>query len=299
MSISPATAGPVPGRRPPLARHPYRDSTAVLATIHDKLPLIAPAMLTAVGLDVRDVRVDTDQLGTFTGDVARPGTPWATAIAKARLGMNATSTRLGLASEGSIGPPPGLAFVIAALELVVLVDDERGIIVGETAIGYDIITIAADITPGDDIDALLQRGGFPEHRMIVRPAAGPPTPPHKGVHDRVALDEAIRSCAALSPDGHAHLETDLRAHHCPSRRPIIAAAAHRLARRLATRCPTCATPGWGIVRVELGVPCQLCGRPVQLPNADVHGCEACNVEQTVSRPESNGADPGRCQWCNP
>lgn len=79
----------------------------------------------------------------------------------------------------------------------------------------------------------------------------------------------------------------------------IAAAAHRLAERLATRCPTCTTPGWGIVRVELGVPCQLCRRRVPVPNADVYGCAACTFEQAVSRPESNGADPGRCQWCNP
>lgn len=135
--------------------------------------------------------------------------------------------------------------------------------------------------------------------MIVRPDAGRPAPLHKGVHDRAVLDEAIRTCAALSSDGHVHLETDLRAHHCPSRRPIIAAAAYRLVERLATRCPTCATPGWGIVRVELGVPCQLCGRPVQVPNADVYGCAACTAEQTVSRPESNGADPARCRWCNP
>ena len=299
MSISPATAGPAPEPGPPLDRHPYRARTAVLSTMHDKLPLIAPAMGAAVGLDVRDVHVDTDQLGTFSGDVARRGTPWETAVAKARLGMRAAGIRLGLASEGSIGPPPGLAFVIAARELVVLVDEERGIIVGETAIGYDIITIAADIAPGDDIESLLQRGGFPEHGMIIRPAAGPLAPLHKGIHDRSGLDEAIRTCAAVSTDGRAHVETDLRAHHCPSRRPIIAAAAHRLAQRLAACCPTCATPGWGIVRVELGVPCQHCRRPVQLPNADVFGCAACTFEQTVSRPESNGADPGRCEWCNP
>ena len=299
MSNPPAGVEPDLERQPRLDRHPYRASTAVLATMHDKLPLIAPAMLTAVGLDVRDVHVDTDRLGTFTGDVARLGTPWETAVAKARLGMNAAGVRLGLASEGSIGPPPGVAFVVAARELVVLVDDERGLVVGESAIGYDIITIAADVAPGDDIERLLQRGAFPEHGMIVRPAAGPPAPLHKGIHDRSGLDDAIRACAAVSPDGRAHIETDLRAHHCPSRRPIIAAAAHRLAERLAALCPMCATPGWGVVRVELGVPCQHCRRPVQLPSADVFGCAACTFEQTLTRPESRGADPGRCSWCNP
>ena len=205
MRTSPVVAGTEPEGRPPESRHPYRGRTSVLATMHDKLPLIAPAMLTTMGLQVVGVAVDTDHLGTVT----------------------------------------------------------------------------ANVTSGDDIDALLQRGGFPEHGVIVRPDAGRPAPLHKGVHDRAVLDEAIRTCAALSSDGHVHLETDLRAHHCPSRRPIIAAAAYRLVERLATRCPTCATPGWGIVRVELGVPCQLCGRPVQVPNADVYGCAACRGRTDV------------------
>jgi len=279
--------------------HPYSGRTAVLATMHDKLPLIAPAMVAAIGLDVRNVAVDTDRLGTFSGDVTRLGTPWETAVAKARLGMAAAGTGLGLASEGSIGAPPGLAFVVAAAELVVLVDDDLGIVVGETSVGYDIVTVADELAPGDDLDALLRRGGFPAHGLIVRPAAGPPTPVRKGIHDRAALDEAIRMCAALSADGRARVETDLRAHHCPSRRPIIAVAAQRLADRLATRCPSCTAPGWGIVRVELGVPCRLCGCDVPLPNADVLGCAACPAEQTVDRPDLDGADPARCQWCNP
>ena len=280
-------------------RHPYSQRTAVLATMHDKGRLIAPALRTTIGLEVRDVAVDTDQLGTFSGDVARTGTPWETAVAKARLGMHATGSRLGLASEGSIGPPPGFPFGVVTVELVVLVDEELDIVVGESSVGYDLITLTANVLPGDDIEALLERGGFPEHGMIVRPATGPATPLQKGIHERKVLDDAIRECAIASPDGRAHVETDLRAHHCPSRRPIIAAAAQRLGERLATCCPTCATPGWGIVRVELGVPCQLCGRAVHLPNADVYGCVACEVGQTVHRPISDGADPGRCQWCNP
>lgn len=280
-------------------RHPYRGWRAVLATMHEKLPLIAPAMHRGVGLDVYDVAVDTDQLGTFTGDVARTGTPWDTAIAKARLGMNATGSRLGLASEGSIGPSPSVPFLIADVELVVVVDDELGIIIGETATQYDIVTIAADITPGDNIETLLQRGGFPEHGLTVKPAGGQSTPLHKGIHDHAVLDRLIGECATVSSDGRAHLETDLRAHHCPSRRPIIAAAACRLAERLAACCPTCTTPGWGIVGVELGVPCEHCGLLVQVPNADIYACASCDHEQRVPRTEPTMADPSWCEWCNP
>ena len=294
MNISHPVAGSDPRHRPPWSRHPYHGRTAVLATMHDKLPLIAPAMLAAIGLDVHDVPVDTDQLGTFTGDVARPGTLWATAVAKARLGMDASRTRLGLASEGSIGPPPGLAFVIAAVELVVLVDDELDIVIGETETGFDIVTVSADIALDDNIEILLQHGRFPAHAMTVRPAVGVLQPIYKGIRTRRELARAIGECAAVSSNLHARVETDLRAHRCPTRRPIIA----RAAERLAACCPECTTPGWGIVRLELGLPCALCGRCVPVPRADVFGCARCPAASTVDRDRAV-ADPADCEWCNP
>jgi len=261
--------------------------------------LIAPAMTKALGMTVETSHVDTDRMGTFIGDVARPGNAWDTAVAKARLGMAATGSRLGLASEGTFGPSPALPFITAATELVVFVDDDRAIVVGEAVIDYTVVSVAADVRPGDVIDDLLVRARFGEHCLIVRPTIPSLNPIFKGIHDRRVLDRAIRDCAAASPDGHAHIETDLRAHHCPTRRPVIAAAAQRLAARLAVCCPTCATPGWGIVRVERGVPCRHCQRMVLIPSADVHGCPACRTERTEPRPGSTFADPGECEWCNP
>ena len=51
---------------------------------------------------VQGVDADTDVLGTFTGDVPRPGSPFETAVAKARIGMGLTGCSLGLASEGTM-----------------------------------------------------------------------------------------------------------------------------------------------------------------------------------------------------
>ena len=282
-----------------MSRHPYRDKTAVLTTMHEKLALIAPAMLTTIGLEIRGIVLDTDRLGTFAGDIARQGTQWDTAVSKARLGMAFTGSNLGLASEGSVGPLAAMPFVTGTVELVVLVDDTLGIVVGETAIDYTVATVAADIAPGDDMSDMLQRGRFPDHGMIVRPACGPTSPLHKGIHNLEVLDRAIRECALASADRRARVETDLRAHHCPTRRPVIQRAASRLAARLAARCPSCATPGWGVVRVELGVPCGHCGYPVPIPNADVSGCVACTTEHAKDRTYLAYADPGQCEQCNP
>lgn len=282
-----------------VAASPYAGTTATLATKHDKLGLIAPALLETLGMTVRAAEVDTNQLGTFTGDVCRPGDALHTAVAKARPGMLATGSSLGTASEGRFGPLPALPFVTAATELVVLVDDQRGTVVAETVTDFTVITVAADVRPGNASVDLLVRARFPEHELIVRPAGRSAQPIVKGIHDRAVPDQAIRDCASSSPHGLARVETDLRAHDCPTRRPVIAAAAQRLAARLATDCPACTCTGWGIVRVEHDLACRHCGCTVLVPRADVFGCAACATESTEPRPGATPADPRECEWCNP
>ncbi len=272
----------------------------MLSTKHDKLPLIGPPLECAVGLRVDAVAVDTDTLGTFTGDIPRLGPPLDTAIAKARLGMSAAGQALGIASEGSIGPHPATPFVIADRELVVLVDDDAGIVVWEAHTSWDIVTATTTVRPGENLEQFLTRAGFPAHQLIVRPNSGQAQPIHKGIASMERLAGAITECASVATDGLACVETDLRAHACPSRRTVIADAAGRLASRLAARCPACGAPGWGRVDVLVGVPCAWCGTEVARPRAEIDGCVACEHRQTRSIVSAEvRADPGECPSCNP
>jgi hypothetical protein len=276
--------------------HPYRHRQAALATRHGKLPLIAPAMSEFIGLDVVAIDVDTDTLGTFTGEVERTGTPWETAIAKARLGMAARGLPLGIASEGSFAPYDPAPFVIAETELVVLVDDVLGIVIGESETAFSPPTVRLETVPGDLDLGALDRGGFPEHGLIVRPVDAM-SPIVKGLHDIAELHRAIATCASASPLGLACVESDLRAHHHPFRRDVIARAAGRLARRIAARCPLCAAPGWGITDHETGAPCALCHQPTWTTLADIWGCVGCHNSVRIER--SEWADPAQCTLCNP
>lgn len=280
--------------------HPYAGRTAVLATKHDKLSLIGPPLTEAVGLQIEVVGVDTDSLGTFTGDVPRRSPPLETAIAKARLGMSAAGRTLGLASEGSIGPDPAMPFITGDQEIVVLVDDDNGIVIWESHSSWDIVTASTSINAQDDLEPFLSKASFPDHQLIVRPNSGAPYPIRKGLSSIDALTSAISECAAVSSDGMARVETDLRAHACPSRRVVIAAAAERLAARIAARCPSCQAPGFGRVDVIVGVPCALCGAEVARPRAEVDGCPACayKMERPLISPDTR-ADPGECPYCNP
>ncbi|MHB8296137.1 MAG: DUF6671 family protein [Acidimicrobiales bacterium] len=282
------------------SQHPYDGRVAVLATKHAKLPLIGPPLARFVGLAVEEAPVDTDILGTFSGEVPRPGPPLETAVSKARLGMRATGHVLGLASEGSIGPDPAIPFVTADREIVVLVDDDAGLVIWEAHTSYDIVTATTTARPGEDLTRFLSQAGFPAHRLIVRPNQGPVRPVRKGIDDLTALTVAIAEIAATSPDGRARVETDLRSHACPSRQPVIAGAAERLAQRVASRCPSCGAPGWGRIDVVVGIPCSWCGGEIASPRAELDGCPSCDRRdlRDLLPPGATG-DPANCPACNP
>lgn len=187
-----------------------------------------------------------------------------------------------------------------ARELVVLVDDERGLVVTGTAASHDVVSLTTTAAPGDDLMSLLARAGLPQHAVIVAPHAGGFQQLHKGLRDLDEIAEAVTVSAAASSDGRARIESDLRAHCSPSRRTVIAAAARDLAGRLARRCPACDAPGWGVVAAVVGLQCAWCHGEVQRLRAKVHGCPGCEHRAEVRVvAEDAVADPGECPRCNP
>jgi hypothetical protein len=83
-----------------LTAHPYLHKKIVLTSKHEKLKLIKPAFNENVGCDLFEIDLDTDQLGTFSGEIERIAPPIETAINKARLGMKETGSLIGIASKG-------------------------------------------------------------------------------------------------------------------------------------------------------------------------------------------------------
>jgi len=282
--------------------HPYTGSRVALATLHDKARALAPAFAALGARLVVADDVDTDALGTFSGEVPRTGTALETAIAKARLGMGATGLPLGLATEGSFGPDPAIGFVPLHRELAVLVDDVHGQVVCESMHTHDTNHGGLVYPPGHRPQAAdLARWGFPAHALLVRSEPfGPGARVRKGLRDRAALDGAIDECSAASAEGWVRVETDMRAHCNPTRMRHIEALGLRLVERLQVRCPACAAPGFGRIEVRAGLPCADCATPTRGVLADVLGCGACDARR--ERPRSDGrrlADPATCDRCNP
>lgn len=246
--------------------------------------------------------IDTDKLGTFTGEISRIGTMREVAIAKARLGIGATGIPIGIASEGSYGPHPSIPFISCGIELMLLVDTERDIIVTEQLVDlapiYDHI-ITADIA---GLTEFLKRIHFPDHAVIARSniPKHATTLIHKGLRTSEALATAIADCFASSSDRRALVQTDMRAHMNSTRMAVLGRLAVMLTDRLATLCPACGSPGYGQIHVETGLPCEWCGSPTAMVRHQNFGCVVC--DHLEKRPRSDGltrADPGHCLECNP
>lgn len=289
----------------------YAGRAVVLATMHSKEQAVAPAFEEHLRVSLTVPQgLDTDLLGTFTGEVARVGTMLETAVAKAHAGMDLTGIALSIASEGSFGPHPLVPFVAGGIELMVFVDRERGIIVHETLVSrstnfaHYVVANGSAGSLDEPARLFLDQVGFPAHAVIVRPHGGSTgnTGPAlaKGIRDPARLHACIALAASVSNDGHARIETDMRAHMNPTRMTELALVAERLARRLATPCPSCSAPGWGQVDVITGLPCEDCGAFTDLVAAEVFGCAACSHRAEVARyGVGRFASAARCPECNP
>ncbi len=291
------------GKRPgPGASAVARYGGVVLATMHGKERAIAPPFADHLGLIVRPaLGLDTDQLGTFSGEVPRRGTMLEVALRKARLGMHIAGLPLGLASEGTFGPHPAVPFFPAGMELLVFVDEVRGLVVHESLVDEATNFAHCVSASGDTLAPFLERVGFPSHGLIVRPNAGDPLVAlTKGITSRTNLERAVRDAAAVSADGAARLETDMRAHLNPTRMRSLGVLAERLARRLATPCPACGAPGFGRTGTRSGLICEECGEPTDMVAAELFGCPACGHRDERARGDGLSRAPARsCPACNP
>ncbi|MBY0443370.1 MAG: hypothetical protein K2Q25_14735 [Mycobacteriaceae bacterium] len=284
--------------RLPPARSEYAGTAIAMGTMHGKERQAAPAFAEELGANVfAPAGIDTDQFGTFTAEVTRTLTPLAAATAKARLAMHIATVPYGLASEASYTTWYGT--IALHEEIMVFVDDIRMIQVVEGLNTPGAPGFAQLIDTADQAVAAAVRFGFPQQGAAVKAKANNQIQVFgKGIIDPATLIAVSTAALRASDSNQAWVEPDLRAHHNPSRRDVLAALARKLARRLATPCPHCRCPGYGTVGVQPGLPCQDCEWPTSLIAADIFGCPACEERTTVQRHPAN-AEPRYCPQCNP
>lgn len=103
-----------------------------LATQQGKQRALSRPLLHGLGLTLCHAdTLNTDRLGSFAGEEARPADARTTCRRKAEAAMEAMGLDLGIASEGSFGPHPMVPVLPIGQEWLTLVDPLDGFVISE------------------------------------------------------------------------------------------------------------------------------------------------------------------------
>ncbi|OQW71183.1 MAG: hypothetical protein BVN35_16930 [Proteobacteria bacterium ST_bin11] len=276
----------------------YSGQRVALLTQHGKETPLREILDRSLGCKLEHIsEYDTDQLGTFTRDIARAGNQLEAARIKARIGMALSGLSLGIASEGSFGPDPFAYMLPYNLELLIWIDDRLDIEVVATASGVTNFSHQI-VTDWQAAKSFAESAGFPEHYLIVRPGNEQHPEFRKGLSNWDSLRDAVNWALASSAEHQAFIETDMRAFANPTRMQNIRCAAEALMQKLQSQCPACGAPGFAKSGVVRGLPCEDCGQPTEEAKADIHSCVRCEHQTLISRAQAF-AMAGSCDYCNP
>jgi hypothetical protein len=218
----------------------FQGRTLVVASQHGKEKVIAPSFEKALQLKVsRAHNLDTDALGTFSGEIDRLLSPIDAARAKCQRAMNITGFDLAIASEASFGPHPIYPFVAAHEELLLMQDRKNAwefvVKTLETTTNYNTWTLRSL----EELTDILEPAKFPSHALIVKKSAADASHCVKGIQSKELLEETVTEF--LQQYSSCQVETDMRAMHNPTRMQVIARLTDQLIDQINTNCPQCNT----------------------------------------------------------
>ncbi|MCS6975343.1 MAG: hypothetical protein NZM13_12740 [Cyclobacteriaceae bacterium] len=278
--------------------NPFQGRRLWIVTQHQKERVIAPILRKRLGLVCMVFTgINTDQFGTFSGEVARQGSALDAARAKCRGASALLPPDLILTSEGSFGPHPHIPFVYCNEELLLLTDTRESHEWKITAVTTRTNFGSAKVESESQLIDFALKAGFPSHALILRSVDGPKVI-IKGINSWSKLKYHFRKLLLQHPVIQA--ETDMRAMFNPLRMEFIGKATRELANLLLRKCPKCQTPGYSVTDVIRGLPCSWCGEPTSSVLANCFTCSACGCKTEKYFPFGKQTeDPMYCHSCNP
>ena len=271
----------------------FRGRRLAIATCHGKEQVLGPLMETHFGLIIEVPRdLETDQFGTFSGEIPRNQSPLETARLKCRLAAEKSGADLCLASEGSFGPHPDFPWIAADQEWLLLCDYSHQLEFAVYHLDLETNFRIAEILQFDEIQTFAKDTGFPSHGLILR--SGQTI--RKGLQEVGSLENAFHELQRWGLP--ITIETDMRAMMNPTRMSVIARAAQKLVERMKECCPVCQTPGYHCTHYEGQLPCQWCRQPTRIPSDACWECQRCGHQEKRKTP-ALFAEPGVCDYCNP
>jgi hypothetical protein len=277
----------------------FRGRSLLIATKHHKEKVVAPVLEKGLGVACKIAKgVDTDVLGTFTGEVERLADPVATARLKCEMALALTGYDLAISSEGSFGPHPVLGFVPVDEEILLLLDKRNNLEIVVRHLSFETNFASAEISDAEELQDFADQVLFPSHALVLRPSRYSSRGIAKGITDQALLMEKFHT---LRQQGQpVVVETDMRAMYNPTRMQVIGQAAEKLLSRALSCCPKCQVPGFGVTSAKPGLPCGACGFPSRSVLSEIHTCRRCAFTQERLYPNHKAVeDPAYCQLCNP
>lgn len=277
----------------------FEGRTLAIASMHQKEQVLQPVLQEGLKVTVTVADgLNTDMLGTFTGEVARIADPLTTARKKCELAMELTGCDLAIASEGSFGAHPSAFFLPANEEWLLLLDQKNGLEIHARHLSTATNFSGQDFSSLEELEAFASKVGFPSHGLILKRSKDELEGIVKGITDPDQLRTA--ALQLLETHGAGYVETDMRAMFNPSRMQVIGETAQLLLKKLNSFCPSCQLPGFAVTAAEPGLPCSLCGTLSSAALAHLLVCSHCQHQEKENFPQGKKVeDPQYCQVCNP
>lgn len=278
----------------------YNGKKILLASMHQKELVIKPTFEEYLGCEIIVAKnFNTDQFGTFSGEISRELSAYETLKKKAITASNIFNYDYVISSEGSFGQHHQNFFTSCDTEMLLFYDRIRGLYIADYEVSSDTNYAELEISSGDfnksDYLKWLGKVKFPSHGIIVKAGS---IVIKKGICNHYDLEQVISS--EFRNYHNLKLETDMRAMMNPSRMNVIDTLTHKLARRVATTCKKCNTPGFGKLDVSGYLDCKLCSQQTKVPKFKALTCFKCDYfEIDIIDQDIKFADPLYCDYCNP
>lgn len=271
----------------------------LIATMHNKESVIAPILEKNLGaICFTSSSIDTDLLGTFSGEVPRNFDALTTLRKKCDLGHNLTKSNLVVASEGSFGQHPTIFFATANEELLMLKDYENDIEIVAREISIETNFNSKLIHTEEELFEFAAQVNFPSHALLLKSNEKNFEKIFKGITtEEVLLEKYYELKHAFNT---VYAETDMRAMFNPTRMNVIENATYKLIEKIKSLCPKCSLPGFDVVTIKSGLPCKNCLFPTRSTFSHIYQCKKCSFEEEKLYPRGiQHEDPTYCDICNP
>ncbi|GAB5563870.1 MAG: hypothetical protein Wins2KO_09330 [Winogradskyella sp.] len=277
----------------------FKNRRLIIATKHKKEAVIAPILEDKLGVKCFiDPEFDTDELGTFSGEIERQNSPLNTARQKCLKAMELNNCDLGIASEGSFGQHPTLFFASADEELLIFIDQKNNLEIVAKVLSTNTNFNGKQVVSENELLEFAESAKLPSHGLILKKSKSETSDMIKGI---TTIDDLKRGFQYfISKYKSVFVETDMRAMYNPKRMKVIEKATNRLMEKINSFCPKCKTPGFEITDYTKGLPCDLCGSPTNSTVSVTYSCKQCDFSEEKLHPNNKQTeDPMYCNFCNP